>query len=119
MPFCRLADRLIRNDAPSFRPETLTCRPGQNASTCLTHEQIFALHRIYAPYYEANQSYVFGGYYPGGETEFYKGLVGQTQFKIGKAYFQFMVTKWELIQTLPSRMSHIDQYLQRYELDHS
>lgn len=77
----------------SFRPETLTCRPGQNASNCLTADQIDALHRIYADYYEANQTYVFGGYYPGGEKRYYSGLVGQTQFKIGRAYFQFMVTK--------------------------
>ncbi|KAI0671669.1 feruloyl esterase-like protein [Trametes maxima] len=75
----------------SFRPETLTCRPGQNASTCLTADQISALHRIYADYYEADQSYVFGGYYPGGETEYYKGLVGKKQFDIGKNYFGFMV----------------------------
>ncbi|KAI0649165.1 feruloyl esterase-like protein [Trametes meyenii] len=75
----------------SFRPETLTCRPGQNASTCLTASQINALHRIYADYYEADQTYVFGGYYPGGETEYYKGLVGKKQFDIGKNYFGFMV----------------------------
>ncbi|KAH9850302.1 feruloyl esterase-like protein [Lenzites betulinus] len=75
----------------SFRPETLTCRPGQNASTCLTADQISALHRIYADYYEADQTYVFGGYYPGGETEYYKGLVGKKQFDIGLGYFQFMV----------------------------
>ncbi|KAI0635862.1 feruloyl esterase-like protein [Trametes polyzona] len=74
-----------------FRPQTLTCRPGQNTSTCLTAAQISALHRIYADYYEADQTYVFGGYYPGGETEYYKGLVGKKQFAIGLGYFQFMV----------------------------
>lgn len=77
----------------SFRPETLTCRAGQNASTCLTGDQIGALRRIYADYYEADQTYVFGGYYPGGETEYYKGLVGKKQFDIGLGYFQFMVLK--------------------------
>ncbi|TBU50404.1 feruloyl esterase-like protein [Dichomitus squalens] len=76
----------------AFRPETLTCSPGQNKSTCLTPDQISALHRIYAPYYEANQTFVFGGYFPGGETKFYHGLVGKKQSKPTKAYFQFMVT---------------------------
>ncbi|KAI8980133.1 feruloyl esterase-like protein [Trametes punicea] len=75
----------------SFRPETLTCRPGQNASTCLTKDQIGALHRIYADYYEADQTYVFGGYYPGGETEYYHGLVGKQHFAIATNYFGFMV----------------------------
>ncbi|KAI0661668.1 feruloyl esterase-like protein [Cubamyces menziesii] len=76
----------------SFRPETLTCRPGQNVSTCLQEGQISALHRIYADYYEADQTYVFGGYYPGGETEYYHGLVGQKHFVIGTNYFGYMVT---------------------------
>ncbi|KAI0775268.1 feruloyl esterase-like protein [Trametes elegans] len=75
----------------NFRPETLTCRPGQNTSTCLTADQIGALRRIYADYYEADQSYVFGGYYPGGETKYYSGLVGQKQFDIGIGYFGYMV----------------------------
>ncbi|KAH9945412.1 feruloyl esterase-like protein [Epithele typhae] len=75
-----------------FRPETLTCGPGQSTSQCLTTDQISALQRIYAPYYEADQTLVFGGYYPGGEADFYNGLVGKTQFKIGVAWYQFMVT---------------------------
>ncbi|OSD06507.1 feruloyl esterase-like protein [Trametes coccinea BRFM310] len=76
----------------SFRPETLTCRPGQNTSTCLKKNQIDALHRIYADYYEGDQTYIFGGYYPGGETEYYHGLVGKKHFVIGTNYFGFMVT---------------------------
>ncbi|KAI0833405.1 feruloyl esterase-like protein [Trametes gibbosa] len=87
-----LSDGIINDPRKcSFRPETLTCRLGQNTSTCLTADQISALQRIYADYYEADQTYVFGGYYPGGETEYYKGLVGQKQFAIGVGYFQFMV----------------------------
>ena len=83
----------LTQDPPSFRPETLTCRPGQNVSTCLQEGQISALHRIYADYYEADQTYVFGGYFPGGETEYYHGLVGQKHFVIGTNYFGYMVTK--------------------------
>ncbi|TBU33530.1 feruloyl esterase-like protein [Dichomitus squalens] len=88
-----LVDGIINDPRTcNFRPETLTCSPGQNASTCLTPDQISALHRIYAPYYEANQTFVFGGYFPGGETEYYHGLVGKKLSKPSKAYFQFMVT---------------------------
>ncbi|KAH8093164.1 feruloyl esterase-like protein [Cristinia sonorae] len=52
----------------SFRPETLTCLPQQNTSTCLTLDQVDTLHKLYTDYYETNQTYVFGGFYPGGET---------------------------------------------------
>ena len=77
----------------SFRPETLTCRPGQNTSTCLTGPQIFALHRIYATYFEAGQSYIFAPYFAGGETAFFDGLVGNIPFQLGVNYFQFFVLK--------------------------
>ena len=77
----------------SFRPETLTCRPNQNSSTCLTGDQIFALHHIYADYYEANQTYIFGSLYPGGEDAFFSGLVGSDPFTLAVNYFQFFVLK--------------------------
>ena len=83
-----------KGEAESLDAMRALCRPGQDASTCLTADQISALHRIYADYYEADQTYVFGGYYPGGETRYYHGLVGKTQFKIGRAYFQYIVTKY-------------------------
>ena len=79
--------------ANSFRPETLTCRPGQNASTCLTGHQIFALHHIYNNYYEANQTYIFGPYFAGGELGFFNGLVGTIPFGLGISFFQFMIVK--------------------------
>lgn len=82
------------DDISSFRPETLTCRPNQNTSTCLTGPQIFALHHIYSDYYEANQTYVFGSYYPGGETAFFNGLTGSDPFPIPAQYFGFFVLKW-------------------------
>lgn len=103
----------------SFRPETLTCRAGQNASTCLTGDQIGALRRIYADYYEADQTYVFGGYYPGGETEYYKGLVGKKQFDIGLGYFQFMVLKYVSYYFVPSVISMVNTLMQRYQLQDS
>lgn len=76
----------------SFRPETLLCSSGQNTSTCLTEDQISALHKIYSDYYEGDE-YVFAGYYPGGEADYYHGLVGKTQFKIGRSFFRYMVIK--------------------------
>ncbi|KAI9063782.1 feruloyl esterase-like protein [Trametes sanguinea] len=95
-----LKDGIINDPrACSFRPETLTCRPGQNASTCLTADQISALHRIYADYYEADQTYVFGGYYPGGEDAFPEGLVGSPPFALPADWFRFFLlndTQWTM-----------------------
>ncbi|KAH9917134.1 feruloyl esterase-like protein [Epithele typhae] len=66
-----LADGIINDPrACRFRPETLTCRLGQNTSTCLTGPQIFALHRVYSDYVETDQTYIFGPYFPGGELEY-------------------------------------------------
>jgi len=91
----------------SFRPETLTCRPGQNTSACLTGPQIDALHHIYATYFEANQSFVFNSYYPGGELAFFNGLVGPNPFSIALQWFQFFVLKYvlDLIRKLVSDRS--------------
>ncbi|KAI0819411.1 feruloyl esterase-like protein [Trametes gibbosa] len=87
-----LTDGIINDPrACSFRPETLTCRPAQNTSTCLTGDQISALHRIFADYYEADQSYVFGGYYPGGEAAYASGLVGNPPFALPADWFRFFV----------------------------
>ncbi|OJT07480.1 hypothetical protein TRAPUB_1665 [Trametes pubescens] len=80
-----------------FRPEVLTCAPGQNKSTCLTGDQIGALHRIYTDYYEADQTYIFGGYQPGGEKLYPTGLVGSTTFPLVQDWFRFFVlndTQW-------------------------
>ena len=93
VPWLRHKAYLTSFHSYSFRPETLTCRPGQNTSTCLTGDQIFALHRIYSTYYEANQTYIFASYYPGGETGFFDGLVGNSTFQLGLNYFQYFVLK--------------------------
>ncbi|KAI0656889.1 feruloyl esterase-like protein [Cubamyces menziesii] len=95
-----LKDGIINDPrACSFRPETLTCRPGQNTSTCLSANQINALHRIYADYYEADQTYVFGGYFPGGENAFFNGLVGSPPFALPADWFRFFLlndTQWTM-----------------------
>ncbi|KIP02131.1 hypothetical protein PHLGIDRAFT_309422 [Phlebiopsis gigantea 11061_1 CR5-6] len=87
-----LTDGLINDPRIcTFRPETLTCRPNQNRSTCLTSPQIFALHHIYSDYFEANQKYVFGRYYPGGEDVYWGGYASDTPFSIAVDYFRFFV----------------------------
>ncbi|KAM5530873.1 hypothetical protein V8D89_015458 [Ganoderma adspersum] len=94
-----LADGIVSDPRNcNFRPETLLCSSGQNSSTCLTEDQISALHKIYSDYYEGDE-YVFAGYYPGGEADYYHGLVGKTQFKIGRSFFRYMVindTDWKI-----------------------
>jgi len=85
----------------NFRPETLACRPAQNTSTCLTLPQIHALHRIFATYFETNQTYVFGPYYPGGEAAYPDGLVGASSFALPENWMRFLVlndTEWTMDQ---------------------
>ena len=77
----------------SFRPETLACRPGQDTATCLTIPQIDALHKIYADYWETNQTWIFGPYYPGGETAYPYGLVAAEPNAIPVSWFRYFITK--------------------------
>ncbi|KAH9917041.1 feruloyl esterase-like protein [Fomitopsis serialis] len=101
-----LADGIINDPRIcNFRPETLTCRPGQDTATCLTLPQIDALHKIYSDYYEANQTYIFGPYYPGGEAAFPDGLVGNETLSIALDWFRNFVTndsQWTIDQYNPS-----------------
>ncbi|EPQ56994.1 feruloyl esterase-like protein [Gloeophyllum trabeum ATCC 11539] len=94
-----LADGVISNPlACNFRPETLACRAGQNTSTCLNLSQIQALHQIYSDYYETNQTYIFGPYYPGGEIGYTFGLLGFPVLPIAQDYFQYFIlndTTWD------------------------
>lgn len=53
----------------AFHHEVLACGAKRmNASTCLTPPQIANLHRIYAPWYEANNKLIYPGLSPGGEA---------------------------------------------------
>lgn len=93
-----------------FRPETLICRPEQNTSTCLTVPQVEAFHRIYTDYYEANQTWIFGRYYPGGETAYPDGLVGETPK--GADWFRYFVlndTEWSYEQYNSSLIEFADR----------
>ncbi|KAI0076169.1 feruloyl esterase-like protein [Panus rudis PR-1116 ss-1] len=87
-----LADGIINDPLKcNFRPETLTCRPGQNTSTCLNLDQIDAIHHLYAPYFDTNQTFVFTGFYPGGETGLGFGLLGAVPFSIPADFYKFFV----------------------------
>ncbi|KAF9812284.1 hypothetical protein IEO21_06258 [Rhodonia placenta] len=95
-----LADGIISDPRfCDFRPETLTCRPGQDASTCLTLDQIAAVQRIYSDYVVGDQQWIFGSYYPGGEEKYGSGLVSSKPFSIGQDWFRYFVfndTKWTI-----------------------
>jgi feruloyl esterase len=55
----------------NFHPEVLACgRAGINSSTCLNPAQIANLHRIYTPWWEANNTLIYPGLSPGGEAGF-------------------------------------------------
>ncbi|TFK53657.1 feruloyl esterase-like protein [Heliocybe sulcata] len=94
-----VVDGIINNPLVcNFRPETLACRPGQNSSTCLNLAQIQALHQIYSTYYETNQTYIFAGYYPGGEQGYPEGLLTPTIEQISQNYYQYFIlndTTWD------------------------
>ncbi|KAH9948592.1 feruloyl esterase-like protein [Amylocystis lapponica] len=100
--FDGLSDGIVSDpEMCKFRPEQLVCRPGQNVSTCLTVPQIEALKRIYSDYYETDQTWILGRYYPGGEIAYPTGLVGSHPFSIGQDWFRYFVlndTEWTIDQ---------------------
>ena len=58
------------------RFDPVACRLGQDPNTCLTIDQIETLHKVYSEVYDANQTYIYGGFYPGSE-------LGLTQYIFG------------------------------------
>ncbi|KAI0642636.1 tannase and feruloyl esterase-domain-containing protein [Trametes meyenii] len=93
-------DRVINDpQACNFCPEALTCLPSQNTSTCLNVDQIAALRRIYADYYE-NGTYVFGGFNPGGEDAYFGSYFGGPS-PLPTGWYKYMVlndTEWTIDQ---------------------
>lgn len=65
-------DNIIMNGyACDFRPETLLCDgPSANKSTCFTADQIDTVYKIYSPWVETNDSFVFPSFAYGSETQF-------------------------------------------------
>lgn len=66
----RLEDGIIMDPSKCFyHPEVLLCdRPGVNASACLTSPQVANLKRIHNPWWESNNTFIYPGLSPGGET---------------------------------------------------
>ncbi|KAI0078830.1 feruloyl esterase-like protein [Panus rudis PR-1116 ss-1] len=97
-----LADGIISNpQICAFHPETLACRLDQDTSTCLTIEQIQTVHKIYADYYDVNQTYVFSGFYPGAEPGLPQYIFGSEPIHSGEDYYRYFVlndTNWNISQ---------------------
>lgn len=77
----------------SFRPELLTCRQGSNTSECLNLDQIEALRKLYSPYLDADQNWIFSPYVPGGELGYPTGLATAQPFQISTDYYKYFVLK--------------------------
>ena len=80
----------------SIRFEPLACRQGQDPNTCLSIDQIDTLHKIYSDVYDTNQTFIYGGFYPGSE-------LGLTQYIFGtdpgeeqgvSDFFRYFITKF-------------------------
>ena len=76
-----------------FRPETLACNLKQDPNTCLTLPQIVTVHKIHADYYETNQTYIFGGFYPGSESGLSDTVVGPQPNTLALQYYQNFIAK--------------------------
>ena len=76
-----------------FRPETLACQLGQDPEDCLTISQIEIVHKIHSDYYETNQTYVFGGFFPGSENELFDTVVGPETNILALQYYQNFIVK--------------------------
>ncbi|KAI0676495.1 feruloyl esterase-like protein [Trametes maxima] len=93
-----LADGIVSNPwACDFRPETLSCSPGQDTTTCLTAHQVAALRRLYADYYLGpGRTLVSRGYTLGGESMYFSAL-GNQPIEASADWYRYMVlndTKW-------------------------
>lgn len=58
----------------SWDPETLLCGPGDNATTCLTQDQVNGLEKFYQPILGTEGEVIFPAYDPGAEGDVTVGL---------------------------------------------
>jgi feruloyl esterase len=80
----------------NFHPEVLACGGG-NEMDCLNTAQIANLHRIYTPWWEANNTLIYDGLSPGGETT-YSFLFNGATPQFGIDFFRNAVlndTTWD------------------------
>ncbi|KAF2170462.1 hypothetical protein M409DRAFT_19283 [Zasmidium cellare ATCC 36951] len=92
-----LVDGIVSDPAGcQFIPEALMC--GSNVSftshsnaSCLTGPQIETLYKIYGPYYETNQTFIFPGLLPGSENQWTNILGQATPNTIGTDYIRYFL----------------------------
>jgi feruloyl esterase len=80
----------------NFHPEVLACGR-RNETGCLNTAQIANLHRIYTPWWEANNTLMYDGLSPGGETT-YSFLFNGVTPQFGIDFFRNAVlndTTWD------------------------
>lgn len=77
----------------SFRPETLSCLPNQDSATCLSLIQIDTIRRLYTDYYETNQTYIFGGWYPGAELGMPMYIFNPEPAPFATEAYRYMIAK--------------------------
>lgn len=79
-------------DRCSFYPEALLCSPTvKNQSGCLTAPQIDTLYKIYGPYYDVNQTFVFPSEGLGTEAQWITKLGGPEPFRSGTDYPRYFL----------------------------
>ncbi|KAK4495008.1 hypothetical protein PRZ48_013335 [Zasmidium cellare] len=79
-----------------FIPEKLLCSANVSGashsnSSCLTGPQIETLYKIYGPYYEANQTFIFPGLLPGSELQWSNILGSSVPNTIGTDYVRYFL----------------------------
>lgn len=70
-----------------FHPETLLCT-SSNQTNCLTSAQLQTLYKLYAVYFDTNQSFVLPSFEVGSETQWPVLLGQQTPNALGTGYVQ-------------------------------
>lgn len=82
----------------NFHPEVLACGNGlSNYSACLNPTQIANLHRIWTPWWEANNTFIYEGLSPGSEAGYTFLMNGATP-QFGIDFFRHAVvndTTWD------------------------
>ena len=91
-----VADGIIMDPAGcNFLPETLLCGPdvaNQTAAGCLTPAQIGTLYKIYGPWVDVNQTFVFPGLALSSEAQWSTVLLGAAQpASLGYEYPQYFL----------------------------
>lgn len=72
----------------------------QDPESCLTISQIEVLHKTFSDYYDANQTYISGGFYPGSEINLPQSVLG-AQPEFGSDFFRFFVLKLSIVTPIP------------------